>query len=38
MEQLRENETGSKPVLCLLISQNSQNETQETTKLISAEM
>ena len=38
MEQFRENETTGKPVLCLNNSQNCQNETQEKTNGITAEM
>ena len=37
-EQFRENETSSKQVLCLNNSQNFQNETQEMTNGITAEM
>ena len=37
-EQFRKNETTSKQVLCLNNSQNCQNETQETTNGITAEM
>ena len=37
-EQVRENETSIKQVLYLNISQNCENETQETTNGITAEM
>ena len=37
-EQFRENETTSKQAMCLNISQNCLNETQETTNDITAEM
>ena len=37
-EQFPENETSSKPVLCLNNSQNCQNEIQETINGITAEM
>ena len=38
MEQFRENETSSTQVLCLNNSQNFQNETQEATNGITAEL
>ena len=38
MEQFRENETSSKQILCLNNSQKCQNEIQETTNGITAEM
>ena len=37
-EQFRENQTSSNQVLCLNNSQNFQNETQQTTNGITAEM